>query len=88
MTAIAHQNDVEQILIATFSIHGTNVELILADTFNTHDSKQISRDDYLIVGTLEKAVWRRGMQQLQPAGGWGQSERAALSREAKEVSSQ
>lgn len=45
---IAHQNDVERILAAALS---------------PFQAKSISRDDYLVVGTLEKAVWRRGMQQ-------------------------
>lgn len=45
---IAHQYDVEQILLAALS---------------SFQAKSIGRDDYLMVGTLEKAVWRRGMQQ-------------------------
>lgn len=61
---IAHQNDVEQILTDVFSVPGSTVEQILTDAFDTHQSKKIGRNDYLIVGTLEKAAWRRGMQQL------------------------
>ncbi len=39
--------------------HRNDVERILSTAFST----KIDHDDYLIVGTPEKAVWRRGMQQ-------------------------
>ena len=44
---IAHQNDIER---------------ILASYFNDRQPKVIGKD-YLVIGTLEKMVWKRGVQQ-------------------------
>lgn len=60
---IANQNDIEHILTTAFSMSGTTVEQIMIEAFSAHNSKQIGHDDYLIVGTLEKAFWRLGVQQ-------------------------
>lgn len=40
-------------------VHRNDIEWILSMAF----SKKTDHDDYLIVGTLEKTVWRRGMRQ-------------------------
>lgn len=59
---IAHQNDIERILTTAFSMSGTAVEQMMTEAFRAHNAQQIGHDDYLIVGTLEKAPWRRGVQ--------------------------
>jgi hypothetical protein len=45
---IAHQNDVEHFLVSFF----------------TEEEPEVVGNDYLVVGTLERTMWKRGTQQL------------------------
>ncbi len=44
---IAHQDDVEHFLVSFF----------------TEENPEVIGNDYLIVGTIDRAVWKRGTQQ-------------------------
>ena len=47
---IAHQNEVEQFLAAFFSVH----------------NPEVVGNEYLVIGTLDRPVWKRGTQHPLP----------------------